>query len=343
MAWGLTLDALATQRNEAIVKAQREPVHRSFEQLGRAHRWLDEGEEARRWFRAAAADLDERIEQRGRGSADRRGQTGALLRLAGEDADARRWLQWAMETSAGDSDGQLADRAAWTYLLGDREGCLESASRLREPAEYGLTRAVTTLARASLAGDPAPLAAVVGDLADAIRADRLPPAHKSGAAAGGLYDWLEEAFRVEAVLGGTAVPDHPTMLARAGLLDGGAAPVAISLPAEGRWSVPRQAPDGATVDLVLTREGGETDALLDPRVGTELSVIFTEHLGEVRMLIEWGEDEEGWVEEKLGPYVDLAEAADVAADWLRAYAPEPPGGAWAAEALGALLAVAQGS
>lgn len=347
MAWQLTAKALASQRDKAMAKAEEHADHLAYEPLARAHRWLDEEEPARRWFRAAAEDVDASVEQPGRGNYPSRGQTGTLLWLAGDEPGGRHWLEWAIASSPVDSDGQLADIAAWRYLLSDFEGCLESAGAMREPEPYQKTRGVAALARARLDGDPAAIEAVVAGLTDALRADRLPPADKSGSSSGNLYDWLEEAFRVEAELNGAAMPDHATMLERAGLLEGGSSAATSpgtafpDLPATGRWSIPREAPDGATVDLVLTREPSATDALLDPRAGTELRVHFAEQFDEVRLLIEWGDDEEGWVEERLGPFADHDQAAEAASDWLRAYGPDPPGGTWAADALAALLDAAR--
>ena len=261
MAWALTLDGLAAQRDEAIARAEKHASHMAFEGLARAHRWLGEEAEARRWFRAAAEDLDARIERPGRGDASSRGQTGVLLRLAGDEAGARHWLEWAVATVSTEYEGGRADLAAWKYLLGDADGCLAAIATLpwRSDDEF-TTKVLKALARARLRAKPKSIDGAVARLAGYIRADRRTPASGSGHAAGGSYDWLEEALRLEAELRGSPVPDHATMLERAGLLaPGGRAatpPAAVDLPAAGRWSIPRRTSRGRTVDLVLTREPG---------------------------------------------------------------------------------------
>ena len=69
----------------------------------------------------------------------------------------------------------------------------------------------------------------------AIRADRLMPSYDPGEMT--LYDLLEGTFRVDAERAGTPVPDHATMLARAGLLGERAPAPALDPPPEGRWMV----------------------------------------------------------------------------------------------------------
>ena len=346
MAWGLTAAGLVEQRDAAAAKAERRGSHLAYEGLARGHRWLDEDAAARGWFAAAVADADERIERRGRGGATSRGRMGVLSWLAGDEPASRDWLERAVaETLAGDrlTTGAQAEVAQWRCLLGDGAGCEATWEAMGRPAEYELTAAAATLARAARTHDPDPLEALRTALARGIRADRLSPAETSGAAAGSPYEWLEEAFRLEAELRGEPIPDHLAMLERSGLLTGGRpAPSARAMPPPGRWSLPLQAPDGSTLDPVLTAEADSAEALLDPRAGTELKVILTTQFGEVRTQVEWGDDEDGWVEERLGPFATFDEAEAATVDWLRAYAPDPPGGAWAADAFAALLGASRG-
>jgi hypothetical protein len=79
--------------------------------------------------------------------------------------------------------------------------------------------------------------------------------------------------------------------------------------------------------------------VLDPRAG--LTVRLIKEYGEYRVRIEWGDDEEGWYEEDLDHRTPgFRSGFDAAADWLLAHAPDPPGGAWAAETVRALGAAA---
>lgn len=211
MAWGLDRTELVAGREEMRAQAQERPTHRTLEQLARAHRWLDEEEHARRRFREAAADLDERIERQGRGSAHRRGQTGGLLRLAGDDEAARGWLERALGSLDAAAPGDAGLVAELRYLLGDDAGAQEAASRAEEV--YARLESVVDLARARERADPSAAAAARDRIAGVLRADRTPPFHDSGHRSLSPWDWLEEAFRVEAELRGEALPSHAEMLA----------------------------------------------------------------------------------------------------------------------------------
>lgn len=69
-----------------------------------------------------------------------------------------------------------------------------------------------------------------------------------------------------------------------------------------------------------------------------MSVLLLKQFGEFVIRVEWGDDEEGWSEEDLDTDPGFRSACAMAADWLRAYAPDPPGGTWAAETVDALVA-----
>ena len=80
---------------------------------------------------------------------------------------------------------------------------------------------------------------------------------------------------------------------------------------------------------------------IDTRPGIELTVRLIKEYGEYRVRIEWGDDEEGWYEQDLDHRTPgFRTGVDAAADWLLAYAPDPPGGEGAAETLRALAAAA---
>jgi tetratricopeptide (TPR) repeat protein len=330
MTWGLDRATLQAGRDEMAELVAEEASHYRLEQLARAHRWLGEDDEARRRFREAAEDLEASIETPGRGDAWSRGRTGGFLRLAGDDDGARAWFQRALDS------GPIAsvDEAALLYLLSDPVAAEEATRRADE--RFPLLDAMEALARARVGRDPEAANEARDALAGAIRAERLPPHQTSGAPHLTLWDWLEEAFRVEAELGGAPVPDHAAMLERAGLA---AAPKKRSRrktpdwpPPPGRHAVPRRTPDGAEVEPVVTvDEDGDIDLLVDPR--PELRVRLIKQYGQFLVRITWGGD----VEEDLAhPYEGFRAACEAAADWLAAYAPDPPGGPWAADTVRAL-------
>ena len=334
MAWGLDRAALERGRDKAAEQVAQDAWHHPLEQLARAHRWLDEDGEAARRFREAAADLDESIEAAGRGDAASRGRTGGLLRMAGDDSAARGWFERALES--GPAPGE---EAALRCLLGDPRGALEAAER----AEKGYPRleAVSELARARGDDDPDAAAKARDILAGAIRAERTPPFEESGQPDLSLFDWLEEAFRVEAELRGEQVPDHSEMLERAGLAKAakGEKPAKRAPdwpPPPGRHELARTRPDGTDVTAVIAvNDDGDVDMLLDP--GTDLRVRLIKEFGEYRVRIECGDEEDGYTEQDLDDRAPAFRAAcDAAADWLRAHGLDPPGGEWADETLGAL-------
>lgn len=179
-----------------------------------------------------------------------------------------------------------------------------------------------------------------------IRAERIPPWEESGSAHLSLFDWLEETFVVEAQLRREAVPDHAAMLERAGLVspeEGRQRRRHLPMdspPAPGRHPISRLTPDGVRVEAALSvTEEGDITLVLDPREGVRLSVLLLKEFGEFRVRIEFGGDEDGWTEEDLNQrQAGFRSACAAAADWLRAYAPDPPGASWAAETIDALVA-----
>src|SRR5262249_29003234 len=147
------------------------------------------------------------------------------------------------------------DEAAWRYLQGDDAGALKAAGREPEPTSW--LRGVAALARTRSQRDQALAREGRERMAEAIRGDRTPPFMESGSSTMSLFDWLEEAFRLEADLAGTPAPDHLAMLEQAGLLK--ASKPARSRkrkapdlpPPPGRYTVARTTPDGAQVESVL--------------------------------------------------------------------------------------------
>jgi hypothetical protein len=88
---------------------------------------------------------------------------------------------------------------------------------------------------------------------------------------------------------------------------------------------------------VAVDDEGDVELALDPRAGIELKVTLIQEFGEYRVRIEHGDDDAGRAEQDLDARAPGFRAGcEAAADWLRSYAPDPPGGAWAAETVGAL-------
>ena len=338
MAWGLDRAALERGRVKAAEQVAQDAWHHPLEQLARAHRWLDEEDEAARRFREAAADLEDSIEAAGRGDAASRGRTGGLLRMAGDGDAARGWFERALQSGPGHGE-----QVALLYLLGDERGARDAAEQAQE--SYPRLEAVVELARARAENDPDAAARARDVLAGAIRAERTPPFEESGQADLSLFDWLEETFRVEAELRGEQVPDHSEILERAGLAKAakGSKPAKRAPdwpPPPGRHELARTRPDGTDVTAVIAvDDDGDVDMLLDPE--TDLRVRLIKEFGEYRVRIEWGDEEDGYTEQDLDDHAPAFRAAcDAAADWLRAHGPDPPGGEWAAETLGALAGAA---
>ena len=218
MAWGLTREDLVAARDAAARQLAEDPHPRTEEQLARAHRWLDEDEAARRLFRAAATHTGARARERGR--EPRWFEYGFALRLAG-DAEA------ALAAFAR----APSDEPEVQYLLGGKPAGKDFWPR--------------TL-RALANGD----VSCRDEIVALVRAGRGDPS--SNPYGFTLWDLLEESFRVEAERSGTPVPDHRTMLERAGLLLG--APRTPLPPAEPppsrRWTLRQLTPRGKPVRTV---------------------------------------------------------------------------------------------
>ena len=338
MSWGIDRHELETGRDDMRALAAERASHHMLEQLARAHRWLDEDEQARRRFREAAAELEASLESRG-GDASSRGRTGGLLRQAGEEEAARAWFERALASLDVASPRDANRVAALRYLLGDPEGALVAAALAEQPDP--ILEPIVELARARRDGDPEAAVRARDGIARLIRAGRTPPFEESGSSDLTLFDWLEESFRGEAEL-----PDHATMLERAGLaraVQRGAPGDVPDWPPPPWWhALQRMTPDGADVQATVEVDD-DTDGVfhVDPRPGIELTVRLIKEYGEYRVRIEWDDDEEGSCVQDLDHRTPgFRTGVDAAADWLLAHAPDPPGGEWAAETLRALAAAA---
>jgi tetratricopeptide (TPR) repeat protein len=339
MPWGLDRRTLEAGRDEKAALVAEDPWHHPLEELARAHRWLDEDTEARRRFGEAAADLEASFEARGRGDALSRGRTGGLLLQAGEPAAASEWFERALASLDVASPRDANRVAALRYLLGDPEGALVAAALAEEPDP--ILEPIATLAQARRDRDPGAAGRAREAIARLISAGRTPPFDESGSPDLTLFDWLEEALRVEADLRGEPLPDHAGMLERAGLVRAvKGAEVPDWPPPAGHHALTRTKPGGEGVEATVAVDADNDGVfVLDPRAG--LTVRLIKEYGEYRVRIEWGDDEEGWYEEDLDHRTPgFRSGFDAAADWLLAHAPDPPGGAWAAETVRALGAAA---
>ncbi len=89
MPYALSHDDLVAAREEAKRDVEQYGGNTAYQRLGRAHLWLDEDDEARRAFQAAADDMRERVIERGRGNPKTWHKYGLLLARAGDEAGAR--------------------------------------------------------------------------------------------------------------------------------------------------------------------------------------------------------------------------------------------------------------
>jgi hypothetical protein len=87
--WTFSYDDLVAAREEAKRDAEQHGGNTAYQRLGRAHLWLDEHDEARRAFQAAAEDVRTRVIERGRGKPAVWHKYGLLLWRAGDQAGAR--------------------------------------------------------------------------------------------------------------------------------------------------------------------------------------------------------------------------------------------------------------
>jgi hypothetical protein len=312
VAWGLDRKALEAGRAEIERRMAGEPFLGDYEAMGRAHHWLDEPEPARRWLLDAAERL-EAVERERPGSAGSWGRIGGIRRLAGDEAGARPWFERAL--AAREAEGRTGWIAGLRYILGDDAGALEAAAL--DPDQLPELRGVAALAQARAARDARPIADARERFATAIRAERVPPYDESGADLT-LFDWLEESYRLESELTGGPPPDHVGMLQGAGLLKA-AKPRRRGAPDNPPSRGTRIAQGASTLEV---DDDGDVFITVDPTV----RVALLKELGEWRVRITLGPEEEGPQEEDLPQrYKGFVEAAEAAADFLRAYG--PPGAA----------------
>ena len=176
------------------------------------------------------------------------GRQGGFLYLAGDES----WREWCERArAAADEVVNRAVVVGLSYLLGDDETALRVT---RSEKDEG-----ALLAKARHAGDPKRVDAAIKLFVRKIRADQLPiradrlDFHLSD------YDWLEECFRLKAELAGEPVPEHRTMLERAGLAKAAERrpqPPEPELPM-GRWEIGEAAlvvPADGVVKATLDRQ-----------------------------------------------------------------------------------------
>lgn len=305
MTWTLDAQELASDRELALEWVRDRPSHSTLEIAGRVHRWLDDEEAAREFFRQAAAAAEERIAAMGGGTPVAWARVGGLLHLAGDPASE--WLDRARK--GFDATRDRPKIVALSYELGDDEDVLRRSN---------LDDVPTRLATARSGRDPAPIEDAVAALVKEIRADRLTIAAARLTISLSQYDWLDEAFRLEAELRGERAPDHATMLRRAGLLGGEPPAVEAELPM-GRWEI-------GEASLVVPARG-RVKATLDPARRLVLEIEGEPPSYGVALY----EDDA-----RLAAVSPVPDYTGAAVDILRAHAPETEA-AWRA-----LLAAARG-
>ncbi len=98
--WTFSHDDLVAAREEAKRDAEQFGGNTAYQRLGNAHLWLDEHDEARHAFEAAAEDIRERVFAGGRGNnASTMQKYGLLLLRTGDDAGARAAFEQALPLS----------------------------------------------------------------------------------------------------------------------------------------------------------------------------------------------------------------------------------------------------
>jgi hypothetical protein len=254
VTWALDAEELESDRELVLGWVEEEADFATLQMAGRVHRWLDHEQAAREYFQRSAADLEREVAAMGGGLPVSWAHVGGLRYLAGDRDGARAWLERARK--GFDATRDRPKIVALSYELGDDDDVLRRSNLEDVP---------TLLATARSGRDPAPIEAAVAALAGRIRAKRLTVLAAQLDVSLSDYDWLDEAFRLEAELRGEPTPDHATMLQRAGLLGGAPPHVEPALPM-GRWEigetslvVPARGRVKATLDaarrLVLEIEG----------------------------------------------------------------------------------------
>ncbi|HET6549050.1 MAG TPA: hypothetical protein VFG79_11365, partial [Solirubrobacter sp.] len=264
----------------------------AYEKLARALRWLDDdGEEARRRFAEAAADLKAAAIDTGRGEqATTWAQYGHLLRNAGDQDGARTAYEHALALADERLDGYVVMELR--YLLG------------RDPGR-GPEGVIRQTLHALSARDLDAIRAARAALVTGIRGERADSPAETGPGLT-LFDLLELTFVVEAELAGAPPPDHRAMLERAGLLDRGAPAPAVDPPPVGCWTA-----GGAT--LKSGQEGPITVTFADD---WWLEIVDLRRGYEVRQRRRESELF------STGPHATFGETIEAAADALAADAPE---------------------
>jgi tetratricopeptide (TPR) repeat protein len=289
MAWGLEHAQLVAERDAANERVQQRPGLASNQRLGRAHRWLDEEDQARRAFAGGAEHFRTRVLAEGRGdSAGAMTEYGHLLRGAGDLDAARDAYTRALERLDEHMQPDLGEELR--YLLG------------QDPGGDDLLK---QLAR----GDAEPARAAV---VRALKAERVLPSYTAPRLT--LYDLLEETYRVDSERTGRPLPPHLDMLCDTGLLlDAPPAPASPkSPPPVGRWTVDR---DGFEASIEQP-EIGPIKAVLSPRVWLELQPTGQREDYLLRVY-----DDSGRIAE-TGPYANFGEAVEGTLDVLPSVAPD---------------------
>lgn len=293
MSWKFSLDDLAADRDLALTWLRGDdPNNWRLEIVGRLYRWLEQPAQASVYFRRAADHLERHVNAAGKGDFEDFGREGGLLLLAG-DSRAREWL-----SRARDGADEVRNRGivvGLSYLLGDDDTALQLAD-----SESGQ---VALLAAARRNGDAGQAEQASTFFVQRIRADRLKLRAARAQFHFSDYDWLEESYRLAAELAGEPVPDHATMLSRAGLIGSRTVvPPEPELPM-GRWEI-------GDASLVVPARGA-AKATLRPGLVLEIE-------GEPpQYAVSLYEDNA-----LLGGVSPVSEYSSAALDQLRAYAPE---------------------
>ena len=193
-----------------------------LERLARAHRWLEEEDEARRRFREAAEQLETVLYRWAREDTDSISRIGSLLwraRDRGRRAPVVRACGTHPDAPRRHRGGRLPERCRRTSGRVRRAGGGRGGRRRTRGS-----RRSRRWRRRGATGAPMPAAEAVRRFTAVIGDDRVPPDEESGSSTLSLFDWLEESFRVRSALRGEPVPG-PSRDARRGRPAAGAAPL----------------------------------------------------------------------------------------------------------------------
>ena len=310
MAWHFSTRKLADGVAKRRARVDDDRAWDTLELLARGLRWSDDVEESRRLFHAAAVDLIERVEQRGRGDGPTRSRTAGFFRLAGELEQARDWAVRAVDELA---ERHSIEEAVETLYAGGEAAAAEDLA-----GRHGVRTLATDLTAAERDGDLARIEALAARLAREIVAGRFAPYEAGGAYPLDAYDWLELVHFTRARVAGQLPPTHTEILQRSGLLGAREQSPRVTRVQPGatiRESV--SGPDGTPVDVVVDRTSPEyVEITLDPREAGYLKVAFdwTDADGYTAQLFV----EPGAGAHELLPHqsTDFRDAVEAAADWL---------------------------